>query len=313
MGLGCMSMSGSYGAADDEESTATIARALELGVTLFDTGDFYGDDGHNERLVGAALGDRRDEVTIGTKTGVRRESGRLHPDARPDHLRAACDASLERLGTDRIDVWTLARVDPEVPVEESIGAMAEMVAAGKVRHLGLSEVGPATIRRAQAVHPIVALQTEYSLWQRHVEAEILPAVREMGVSFVAYSPLGRGFLAGGVRSSADFAERDFRRFTPRYQDENLQHNLGLLGEMEALAAEKGVTAAQLALAWVHAQGDDIVSIPGTKRRSRLEENVAALDIDLTAGDLARIDAAMPPGAAAGARYPEAAMGSIEEA
>jgi aryl-alcohol dehydrogenase-like predicted oxidoreductase len=311
MGLGCMGMSGSYGEADDAESAATIRRALELGVTLFDTGDFYG-DGHNERLVGTALGGNRDDVTIGTKTGVRRDKGGLHADGRPDYLRSACDASLERLGTDRIDVWTLARVDPDVAIEESIGAMAEMVAAGKVRHLGLSEASPETIRRAHAVHPIAALQTEYSLWQRHVEAEILPAVREMGIGFVAYSPLGRGFLAGSVRSSADLGERDFRRFTPRYQDENLRHNLRLLGEMEALAAEKHVTPAQLALAWVHAQGNDLVSIPGTKHRSRLEENVAALDVELSADDLVRIEAALPPGAAAGDRYPEAAMRGLQE-
>jgi aryl-alcohol dehydrogenase-like predicted oxidoreductase len=313
MGLGCMSMSGSYGEADDAESTATILRAVELGVTLFDTGDFYGDGGHNERLVGTALADHRDEVTIGTKTGVRREPGRMFSDGSPDYLRAACDASLARLGTDHIDVWTLARVDPDVPVEESVGAMAEMVTAGKVLHLGLSEVSPATIARANVVHPIAALQTEYSLWQRHVEAEILPAVRKLDIGFVAYSPLGRGFLTGSVRSSADFAERDFRRFTPRYQDENLQHNLRLLDEVDAIATEKGVTAAQLALAWVHAQGDDIVSIPGTKRRSRLEENLAALELELSPDELARIDAALPPGAAAGERYPEAAMRNVQEA
>jgi aryl-alcohol dehydrogenase-like predicted oxidoreductase len=311
MGLGCMGMSGSYGPADEGEATATIQRALELGVTLFDTGDFYG-DGANERLVGRALVGRREMAVIATKTGMRRtEDGKPRVDGTPSYLRQACDRSLERLGVDHIDLYHLARVDPLVPVEESVGAMAELVAAGKVRSLGLSEISPATIRRAHAVHPIAALQTEYSLWERHAEDAILPTVRELGVGFVAYSPLGRGFLAGGLRSPGELSEGDFRRSTPRFQGENLEGNLEIVGTLDALAAEAGLTQAQLALAWVRAKGDDIVAIPGTKRRSYLEENVAAASIELTADQLARLDAAVPPGRVAGDRYPEAIMRMID--
>jgi aryl-alcohol dehydrogenase-like predicted oxidoreductase len=306
IGLGCMSMSGSYGPADEAEAEATIGRAVELGVTLFDTGDFYG-GGHNERLLGRALARTRDDVTIATKTGVRRGPDGLVSDASPAYLRQACDASLERLGVDQIDLWYLARRDPNVPVEESVGAMAEMVDAGKVRAIGLSEVSAGTLRRAHAIHPIAALQTEYSLWQRHVEAEILPTARDLGIGFVAYSPLGRGLLSGGVRSASELPEGDFRRSSPRFQGNNLTLNLTLVDQVKALAADKGVTAAQLAIAWVLAQGEDIVPIPGTKRHEYLEQNLAAAEIDLTPRDLELLDGLE----AAGARYPEALMRDVE--
>jgi aryl-alcohol dehydrogenase-like predicted oxidoreductase len=311
LGLGCMGMSGSYGPADEREATATIARALELGITLFDTGDFYG-HGANERVVERALASQRDRAVIATKTGMRRDAdGKPYVDGSPSYLRRACDASLERLRVDHIDLYYLARVDPTVPVEESVGAMAELVASGKVRSLGLSEASARTIRRAHAVHPIAALQTEYSLWERHAEHEILPTVRDLGIGFVAYSPLGRGFLAGGVRSTEELPDGDFRRFTPRFQGENLAGNIDIVEQVDALAAETGLTQAQLALAWVRAQGDDIVPIPGTKRRRYLEENVAAASIELSPDQLARLEAAVPRGGAAGDRYPGPIMETID--
>jgi aryl-alcohol dehydrogenase-like predicted oxidoreductase len=304
MGLGCMGMSGLYGTADDAESTATIGRALELGVTMFDTGDFYG-DGHNERLVGRALAAHRDEVVIATKTGVRRLPDRsLHPDASPEFLRSACEGSLERLGVDRIDVYILSRLDPEVPLEESIGALSELVAEGKIAHLGLSEVSAANLRRAHAVHPITTLQSEYSLWSREIEDEVLPAARELGIGVVAYSPLGRGFLAGDTRGADEVEDGDFRRHGPRYRPGNLEHNRELMSRVSELAVARDVTPAQLALAWVHAQADDLASIPGTKRRSYLEQNVAALEIELSAAELEALDAI---GEGAGDRYPEGGM------
>jgi aryl-alcohol dehydrogenase-like predicted oxidoreductase len=310
-GLGCMGMSEFYGAADEDESLATIRRALELGVTLLDTEDIYGPFA-NERLVGRAIAGRRDGVVLATKFGnVRREDGGwVGIDGRPEYVYAACDASLERLGVEYIDLYYQHRVDKKVPIEETVGAMAELVRAGKVRYVGLSEASPQTIRRAHAVHPITALQTEYSLWARDPEEDLLPTVRELGIGFVPYSPLGRGFLAGRFRSPADVAdEGDFRSRHPRFQGENFRRNRELAERLEALAAEKGVTPAQLALAWVLHQGDDIVPIPGTKHRSYLEENAAAVDIALSEEDLALIDEAAPRGATAGARYAD--MSSID--
>ena len=312
LGLGCMGMSEFYGQGDDAESVATIQRALDLGVTFLDTADMYG-IGENERLVGRAIRGRRDGVVIATKFGNVRD--RNNPSARsingrPEYVRAACEASLQRLGIDTIDLYYQHRVDPATPIEDTVGAMAELVREGKVRYLGLSEAAPATIRRAHAVHPIAALQTEYSLWSRDVEDEVLPTVRELGIGFVPYSPLGRGFLTGRFRSPEDLEPDDFRRNNPRFQGENFAKNLQLLEEVNAIAAEKGCTPSQLALAWVLAQGKDIVPIPGTKRRKYLEENIAAVNVRLTAADLARIDRVLPPGAAAGTRYPEAAMRSL---
>ena len=305
LGLGCMGMSEFYGAADEDEALATLDRALELGVTLLDTADMYGPF-TNERLVGRAIAGRRERVALATKFGnVRGVDGeRLGVRGDRAYVHAACDASLERLGVDHIDLYYQHRVDFEVPIEETVGAMAELVEAGKVRHLGLSEAGPETIRRAHAVHPIAALQTEYSLWTRDVEDTVLPTVRELGIGFVAYSPLGRGFLTGRFASPADIPEGDFRAHNPRFQGENFERNKAIVRRVGELAERKGATPGQLALAWVLAQGDDIVPIPGTKRRAYLEENVAAAEVEVLADELAALDAAAPAGAAAGDRYPD---------
>lgn len=310
-GLGCMGMSEFYGAGDEGESIATIHRALELGVTMLDTSDMYGPF-TNEQLVGRAIRGRRGQVVLATKFGIERgpEPGQRRINGRPEYVRAACDASLRRLGIEQIDLYYQHRVDPSVPIEETVGAMAELVRAGKVRYLGLSEAGPETIRRAHAVHPISALQTEYSLWSRDPEDGLLALIRELGIGFVAYSPLGRGFLTGQIRRFEDLAHDDFRRGSPRFQGENFQKNLDLVEKVAELANARGATPGQLALAWVMAQGDDIVPIPGTKRRHYLEENVAAAAIRLSPEELAAIDAVIPPGAAAGLRYPEAAMQAL---
>ena len=307
IGLGCMGMSEFYGAHDDAQSIETIHRALDLGVNFLDTADAYGPF-TNEQLIGRAIRDRRDEVVIATKFGNQRraDGSWVGINGRPDYVRSACDGSLQRLGVDHIDLYYQHRVDTNVPIEETVGAMAELVRAGKVQHLGLSEAAPATIRRAHRVHPITALQTEYSLWSRDPEDEILPTVRELGIGFVAYSPIGRGFLSGRWKSIDDLDPDDWRRNNPRFQGENFQRNLDLVDKIKEIAREKGVTPAQLAIAWMLAQGDDVVPIPGSKSRQHLEENVAALDIVLTPEELERIDEVAPKGVAVGDRYPNMA-------
>ena len=309
-GLGCMGMSEFYGSADEGEAVATIQAALNLGVTLIDTSDAYGPH-TNEQLVGGAIADRRDEVVLATKFGIVRDPRDPRArgvNGRPEYVIDACEASLRRLGLDHIDLYYQHRVDPDVPIEETVGAMASLIDAGKVRFLGLSEAAPDTIRRAHAVHPISALQTEYSLWSRDPEDEILPTLRELGIGLVAYSPLGRGFLTGQITSPADLADDDFRRHSPRFQGENLERNLELVDRIRQIAREKDCSPGQLALAWVMAQGHDIVPIPGTKRRRYLEENVQAVELSLDREDLERIDDAAPVGAAAGDRYAD--MSSI---
>lgn len=311
LGLGCMGMSDFYGPSEEATNLAVLHHALDIGVNFLDTADMYG-VGENEKLLAKVLRERRGEIVLATKFGnVRGPDGAfLGVNGRPEYVAAACDASLQRLGVDCIDLYYQHRVDRTVPIEETVGAMARLVEAGKVRHLGLSEAAPATIRRAAAVHPIAALQTEYSLWTRDVEAEILPTCRELGIGFVPYSPLGRGFLSGEIKSIDDLAADDYRRSNPRFQGENFQKNLDLVAAVQAIAADRGVTAAQLALAWVLAQGEHLVPIPGTRRAKTLEENVAAADLALTADDLARIEAAFPRGAAQGHRYAETARSSL---
>jgi aryl-alcohol dehydrogenase-like predicted oxidoreductase len=308
VGLGCMGMSFAYGPPQEEAGLATLARALDLGVTLIDTADVYGPE-TNERLVGRAIADRRDEVVLATKFGNDWHGPERRINGRPEYVRSACEDSLRRLAVDHIDLYYQHRVDRDVPIEETVGAMAELVAAGKVRHLGLSEAAPETIRRAHAVHPITALQTEYSLWTRDLEQETLPTLRELGIGLVAYSPLGRGFLTGTISSTDELDEGDFRRGVPRFQQ--LDANRGVLDAVTALAAERHVTAAQIALAWVLARGEDIVPIPGTTKPHRVEENVAAAELELSAEELERLDTAAPIGAAVGDRYPTPMMGTLD--
>jgi aryl-alcohol dehydrogenase-like predicted oxidoreductase len=308
VGLGCMGMSFAYGPPQEEAGLATLQRALELGVTLIDTADIYGPE-TNERLVGRAIAERRDEVVLATKFGNDWHGAGRRINGRPEYVRSACEDSLRRLAVDHIDLYYQHRVDRDVPIEETVGAMAELVAAGKVRHLGLSEAAPETIRRAHAVHPITALQTEYSLWTRDLEQEILPTLRELGIGLVAYSPLGRGFLTGTISSTDELHEGDFRRGVPRFQ--KLDANRGVLDAVTALAAERDVTPAQVALAWVLARGADIVPIPGTTKPHRVVENVDAAELELSAEELERLDAAAPVGAAVGDRYPTPMMGSLD--
>ena len=312
IGLGCMGMSQSYGDGDEAESIATIHRALDLGINLLDTADVYGPH-TNEELVGRAIAGRREQVFLATKFGLpsdKSQPGEIVVDGRPEYVRQAVEGSLKRLRVDHIDLYYLHRVDPDTPIEDTVGAMAELVAAGKVRFLGLSEVSAATLERACAVHPITAVQSEYSLWTRDPETEVLDACRRLGVGFVPFSPLGRGFLSGELKSPADFGEDDMRRHNPRFQGENFARNLELVEKVRALGERRGVTASQMALAWVLAQGEDIVPIPGTKRRKYLEENAAAVDIELGAEELEAIQSIFPRGAAAGARYGEAMMRAV---
>ncbi|GGT14046.1 MULTISPECIES: aldo/keto reductase [Streptomyces] len=309
-GLGCMGMSHGYGATDDTQSIATLRHALDLGVTLLDTADFYG-SGHNEELIGKAVAGRRDEVVLATKFGFANRLGeptRVRGDAA--YVRQACEASLRRLGVDHIDLYYQHRVDPQVPIEETVGAMAELVQAGKVRHLGLSEAGAGTIRRAHAVHPIAALQSEWSLWSRDLEAEIAPVCRELGIGFVPYAPLGRGFLTGNYASVDGLADNDVRRGHPRFADGNRERNLAIVARLEELAAAKGVTPGQLALAWLQHRGEDVVPIPGTRRVRYLEENLAALAVELSPEDLAAIEAVAPPGRFSGTRYDATGLGFV---
>ncbi|MFI9047458.1 aldo/keto reductase [Streptomyces sp. NPDC053427] len=310
LGLGCMSMTGSYGRADPDEAAATVLEALESGVTLFDTGDFYG-DGANEELLGRVLAPHRERVVLATKTGVRRTNEGLVPAGSPAYLRGACDASLRRLRTEHIDVYYLARIDPAVPVEESVGALADLVAQGKVGRIGLSEVSAATLRRAHAVHPISAVQTEYSLWERHVETDILPALRSLGAALVAYSPLGRGLLTGAVHATTRYERGDFRATAPRYNGDARNANLAIVDALTRLAAARNATPARIALAWLLARGSDVIPIPGTSRRPHLRDNLAARDLRLTAADLGAIDAAVPDAGAQGARYGDHSIGMID--
>jgi aryl-alcohol dehydrogenase-like predicted oxidoreductase len=315
LGLGCMGMSDFYGPTDEAENLRTLARALELGITLLDTADMYGPY-TNEELLGRFFKEdkaRRDRVVLATKFGIVRDPNdpaKRGINGRPEYLRQACEGSLKRLGTDHIDLYYQHRVDPTVPIEETVGEMGRLVEEGKVRYLGLSEPGPETIRRAQATHPITAVQTEYSLWSREVEVEVLPVLRELGIGLVPYSPLGRGFLTGEIQKFEDFAPDDYRRFSPRFQGDNFNKNLRLVNHLRDLAKLKGVSASQLALAWVLAQGDDLVPIPGTKRVKYLDENVGALDVTLNADELRHLDELLPLGAAAGNRYPEAMMATV---